>query len=110
MIKYVSRNSTIGELRTILVRTKQQVSEPEPGYGTVQLLKATAGSTTAVIGVVFLGAGIVPNVGQLPGQAAILAYAIVFGYAQQLVTGIVDKRADAVLPAASPATPAPATS
>jgi hypothetical protein len=73
------------------------------------LLKAAAGSTTAVIGVVFLGAGIVPNVGQLPSQAAILAYAIVFGYAQQLVTGIVDKRADAVLQAASPATPAPTT-
>lgn len=71
------------------------------------LLKATAGSITAVIGVVLLGAGIIPNVGQLPSQAAILAYAIVFGYAQQLVTGIVDKRADAVLQAAAPAPPAP---
>lgn len=36
VIKYVSQNSTIRELPMILARSKQQVSEPEQGYGTVQ--------------------------------------------------------------------------
>jgi hypothetical protein len=70
------------------------------------MLKAAAGATTAVIGVVFLSAGILPNVGTLQSQAAILTYAVVFGYAQQLLTGIIDQRADAVLQAASSTTPA----
>jgi putative transposase len=36
MIKYVSRNSTVGEHRMILARTKQQFSGPRSRCGTVQ--------------------------------------------------------------------------
>ncbi|KAA2261482.1 hypothetical protein F0L68_17025 [Solihabitans fulvus] len=72
-------------------------------------LKATAGATTAVIGVLLLSSGIVSSIGQLQSQAAILTYAVIFGYAQQLLTGLIDQRADAVLQAASPASPAKAS-
>jgi hypothetical protein len=69
-------------------------------------LKATAGAATAVIGVMFFSAGIVPGLGQLPSQAVILTYAVLFGYAQQLFTRVIDQKAKAVLQAASPTSPA----
>jgi hypothetical protein len=69
-------------------------------------LKAATGAATAVVGMLFLSAGIVPGLSQLQSQAAILAYAVVFGYAQQLLTGMIDQRANAMLKAASPVTPA----
>lgn len=84
----------------------QQATTPYSLAVVQATLKAAAGSTSAVVGVVFLSAGILPALGPIPSQAAILAYAVIFGYAQQIVTGVVDKKADAIQQAASPATPA----
>jgi hypothetical protein len=85
----------------------QQVEIPYSLTVAQALLKATAGATTAVLGVMFFSAGILPNVGAMPSQASILTYAALFGYGQQLFTRVIDQRADAVLQAASPTAPAP---
>jgi hypothetical protein len=87
----------------------RKVATPYSLTVTQNALKAATGATTAVVGVLFLSAGIVPGLSQLQSQAAILAYAVVFGYAQQLLTGIIDQRANDVLQAASPVTQARST-
>jgi xanthosine utilization system XapX-like protein len=60
-------------------------------------LKFPAGAITALLGVVLIGAGFVPNIDTLDSSAQIIAWAIAFGYAQQMFTGIVDRQARTVL-------------
>ncbi|MFF0575360.1 hypothetical protein [Streptosporangium saharense] len=69
------------------------------------LLKAPAGVATAVLGLLILNSGFVPGMSGLGSQPAILVWAMVFGYGQQVVTRFVDQRADTLLTAASPLTP-----
>ena len=52
---------------------------------------------TAVAGILLLGGGFVPGLSDLDSQRQILAYALVFGYAQQLATQFIDKRAETLL-------------
>jgi hypothetical protein len=47
--------------------------------------------------VIFIRGGFVPGLSDLDSQVQILAYAFVFGYAQQLLTGLIDKQAQTVL-------------
>ena len=61
------------------------------------LLKAPFGAMTAVGAVIFIRGGFVPGLSDLDSQVQILAYAFVFGYAQQLLTGLIDKQAQTVL-------------
>jgi hypothetical protein len=63
------------------------------------LLKLPTGALTAVLGLLLLGGGFVPGFSALDSSGQILAWAIVFGAAQQLVTGLVDKKAQTVLDA-----------
>lgn len=76
------------------------------------LLKTVLGAITAVLGVWFLRAGFVPGVDDVDSQAEILVYAVVFGYAQQVLTQLIDRRAEATTeqpvaaPAGAPADPA----
>jgi hypothetical protein len=63
------------------------------------LLKAPFGAMTAVGAVIFIRGGFVPGLSDLDSQVQILAYAFVFGYAQQLLTGLIDKQAQTVLEA-----------
>ena len=79
------------------------------------LLKVPTGALTAVSGVLLLGGGFVPGLSELDSQRQIVAYALVLGYAQQLVTRLIDDRANALLaavpakgrdsPAATPSVP-----
>ncbi|WP_283139692.1 hypothetical protein [Rhizohabitans arisaemae] len=69
------------------------------------LLKAPMGVATAIIGVLLLSSGFIPGLGGVSSQAAILVWALVFGYAQQIVTRFVDEKAQTLLKAASPLTP-----
>ncbi|GAA3791003.1 hypothetical protein GCM10022226_07490 [Sphaerisporangium flaviroseum] len=66
------------------------------------LLKAPAGVATAIVGLLILNSGFVPGFGGLSSQTSILVWAMVFGYAQQVVTRFVDQRANTLLHAASP--------
>jgi hypothetical protein len=61
------------------------------------LLKVPSGSLTATAGILLLGGGFVPGLSELDSQRQILAYALVFGYAQQLATRFIDDRAQSLL-------------
>jgi hypothetical protein len=61
------------------------------------LLKVPTGALTAVAGILLLGGNFVPGLSDLDSQRQILAYALVFGYAQQLATRFIDDRATTLL-------------
>jgi len=61
------------------------------------VLKVPLGALTAVAGILLLGGGFVPGLSELDSQRQILAYALVFGYAQQLATRFIDDRAQSIL-------------
>ncbi|MDT7581617.1 MAG: hypothetical protein QOK35_2881 [Pseudonocardiales bacterium] len=63
----------------------------------VALLKLPIGALTAVAGIVLLGGAFVPGLSNLDSQRQILAYALVLGFAQQLVTQFTDRRASALI-------------
>ncbi|AGL15700.1 hypothetical protein [Actinoplanes sp. N902-109] len=60
-------------------------------------LKVPTGALTALAGLLLLGGDFVPGLSELDSQRQILAYALVFGYAQQLATRLIDDRAQRVL-------------
>lgn len=61
------------------------------------VLKLPTGALTSFLGLVLLHGQFVPGLSALDDSGQILAWAVVFGAAQQLVTGRVDKNAQAVL-------------
>ncbi|MEV6598744.1 hypothetical protein AB0M36_18070 [Actinoplanes sp. NPDC051346] len=71
-------------------------------------LKIPTGALTAVVGLVAIRGDFVPGLSGLDSQEQILAYALVLGYAQQLATGFLDRRAEG-LAKGLPAKPVPPT-
>ncbi|MFD1210951.1 hypothetical protein ACFQ36_02705 [Arthrobacter sp. GCM10027362] len=61
------------------------------------VLKLPTGALTAVLGLLLMRGQFVPALSNLDSSAQILAWAVVFGAAQQLVTGLIDRQADTVL-------------
>jgi hypothetical protein len=61
------------------------------------VLKLPTGALTAVLGLLLMRGGFVPGLSALDNPAQIIAWAILFGYAQQLFTRLVDDRAHEVL-------------
>jgi hypothetical protein len=61
------------------------------------LLKLPAGALTAVLGLLFMRGGFVPGLTALDSSAQILAWAIIFGYAQQVFTRLVDSQGQNLL-------------
>ena len=61
------------------------------------VLKVPSGALIAVIGMLMLAGGFVPGPSNLDSQRQILAYALVFGYAQQLITRLADAQAQAIM-------------
>ena len=61
------------------------------------VLKLPTGALTALLGLLLMRGGFVPGLSALDSSAQIVAWAIVFGYAQQLLTRLVDQQAHAVL-------------
>jgi hypothetical protein len=60
-------------------------------------LKVPCGALTALVGLLLLGGDFVPGLSQLDSQRQILAYALVFGYAQQFATRLIDNQAQSIL-------------
>ncbi|MCW2636860.1 MAG: conserved rane protein of unknown function [Blastococcus sp.] len=60
-------------------------------------LKLPTGALTALFGLLLIQGGFVPGLSALDSSGQILAWALLFGAAQQLVTGLVDKKAQSVL-------------
>jgi hypothetical protein len=61
------------------------------------LLKLPTGAITAVLGLLLMRGEFVPGLQSLDSSAQIIAWAVIFGYAQQLFTRFVDNQAQAVL-------------
>jgi hypothetical protein len=61
------------------------------------LLKVPAGALTAVGALIAIRGAFIPGLSALDSQEQILAYALVFGYAQQVLTGFIDRQASQLL-------------
>lgn len=61
------------------------------------LLKLPTGALTAVLGLLLMRGEFVPGLQALNSSAQIIAWAVIFGYAQQLFTKLVDNQAQTVL-------------
>ncbi|WP_407555019.1 hypothetical protein QOM21_34480 [Streptomyces sp. Pv4-95] len=61
------------------------------------LLKLPTGALTAVLGLLLMRGEFVPGLQSLDSSAQIIAWAVIFGYAQQLFTRFVDNQAQTVL-------------
>ncbi|MDC0712443.1 hypothetical protein POL68_28535 [Stigmatella sp. ncwal1] len=63
----------------------------------LSLLKLPTGALTAVLGLLLMRGEFLPGLSALDSSAQIIAWAVVFGYAQQLFTRLVDERGQAIL-------------
>ena len=61
------------------------------------VLKLPTGALTAVVGLLLMRGEFVPGLSALDSPAQILAWAILFGYSQQLFTRFVDERAQRIM-------------
>jgi hypothetical protein len=80
--------------------TVQKLRGTSTPYGVpvaLSILKLPAGALTGIAGLVLLYGRFVPGLSELDSQGQILAYAIVLGIAQHLVTRFVDQKAQDVL-------------
>ncbi|MDY7233267.1 hypothetical protein [Hyalangium rubrum] len=60
-------------------------------------LKLPTGALTAVLGLLLMRGEFVPGLSNLDSSAQIVAWAAIFGYAQQIFTRLIDQRGQAVL-------------
>jgi hypothetical protein len=79
------------------IRNLQGSSTPYDVPIALALLKLPSGALSAMVGLLFVRGGFVPGLSQLDSQPQILAYAFLFGAAQQLVTRLVDQQAQDIL-------------
>jgi hypothetical protein len=70
---------------------------PSPNSNTVAyalaFFKLPVGALSAVAGLLVIHGQFIPGLSELDTQPQILAYAFVFGFAQQLITGVLDRQA-----------------
>ena len=78
-------------------RVSQGTSTPYDVPVALALLKLPSGALSALVGLLFVRGEFIPGLSQLDSQPQILAYAFLFGIAQQLITGAVDRQAQEIL-------------
>jgi hypothetical protein len=81
----------------LFLRGLQGTSTPYDVPVALALLKLPSGALSALVGLLFVRGGFVPGLSQLDSQPQILAYAFLFGVAQQIVTRLVDQQAQDIL-------------
>jgi hypothetical protein len=81
----------------IAIKNLRGSADPYSISMALTLLKLATGALIAVFGIVLIRAGLVPGVDSLDTSPEIIAWALVLGYAQQLFTGVIDRRAESVL-------------
>ena len=81
----------------VFLRGLQGTSTPYDVPVALALLKLPSGALSALVGLLFVLGEFIPGLSQLDNQPQILAYAFLFGIAQQLITGSVDRQAQAIL-------------
>ncbi|MBO8194328.1 hypothetical protein ITI46_22075 [Streptomyces oryzae] len=99
-----------GIAAAVTIRRIGGTAEPYNVPVALALLKLPMGALTAVLGLLLMRGGFVPGLTALDSSAQIISWAIIFGYAQQIFTRLVDTQAKNVLAGAggSVTTPRPA--
>jgi hypothetical protein len=94
------------------IRSLRGTSTPYDAPVALALLKMPLGALTAVVGLVLVRGQFIPGLSDLDSQGQILAYAVLFGVAQHVLTRLVDQKAQALLnglpakdPESSPGSP-----
>jgi hypothetical protein len=82
---------------TYTIQKQRGTSTPYGVPVALALLKLPAGALTAITGLVLLYGNFIPGLSELDSQGQILAYGVVLGIAQHLVTRFVDQKAETVL-------------
>lgn len=77
----------------VSIRNLRGTSTPYDIPIALALLKVPAGALTALGALIAIRGEFIPGLSALDTQEQILAYALIFGYAQQLLTGLIDRRA-----------------
>jgi hypothetical protein len=86
-----------GLASTFALRGIRGTSTPYSLPVALAVLKLSTGALTAVLGILLMRGAFVPGLSALDTSAQIIAWAIVFGYALQLFTRMVDQQAQTVL-------------
>ena len=81
----------------IALRGMRGTSTPYAVPVALIVLKLPAGASTAVLGLLFIRGGFVPGLTALDSSAQIIAWAIIFGYAQQIFTRLIDTQGQGIL-------------
>lgn len=81
------------------LRKIRGTATPYPIPVSLAVLKLPTGALTAPLGLLLMRGGFVPGLSALDSSAQIVAWALIFGYSQELFTKLVDKRGQAVLDA-----------
>ena len=94
----------IGALGGLLaaILTLAGMSQPPSPYNVPSaqlILKVVAGAATALLGVALLQSGVFSGFIEPQPGSHVIGYAALFGFSQQLFTGLVDRRAAQLLPA-----------
>jgi hypothetical protein len=82
---------------TVAIRGMRGTATPYGVPVSMALLKLPFGALTAFLAILLFRAEFVPGLSALDSQNQILAYAVVFGYAQQLLTKLIDRQGQKVL-------------
>jgi hypothetical protein len=95
---------------TVALRRSRGTTDPYSLPAAVAMLKIFTGALTAFLGIELVRAAFIPGLSALDSPAQIIAWSVVFGYAQQLFTRAVDQQAENLLSEAQePTTPPPPT-
>ena len=81
----------------VALRNVKGTSTPYSLAVALALVKIPLGALTAVLGLLLMSGGFVPGLSALDSSSQILAWALVFGFSQQLLTRLVDQRANTLL-------------
>jgi hypothetical protein len=79
------------------LRKVRGTSTPYSLPAALALLKLPLGALTALLGLILMRGNFVPGLSALDSSAQIIGWAVVFGYAQQAFTQVVDRKAQDLL-------------
>jgi hypothetical protein len=82
---------------TLSIRNLKGTSTPYDVPVALAALKVPMGALTAILGLVAIKGGFVPGLSDLDNQSQVLAYALLFGFAQQALSRLLDMRAQDLL-------------
>jgi hypothetical protein len=82
---------------TLSIRNLKGTSTPYDVPVALAALKVPMGALTAILGLVAIQGDFIPGLTELDSQGQILAYALVFGFAQQAMSRLLDKQAQSLL-------------